>query len=123
MLRLQSSLDADYELSEFIVLTAQATYPFEVLPQKLVDVIFMDGQKRELSFRSLNQSKPKAGNRTQVPFIAFASTKTKQPPPFTLIRPTELPPAIFQPFYDRVLVTPCRGVVIGHWRGKAQAGA
>ena len=35
----------DYELSEFIILTPQGAYPFEVLPDDPVDALFLDGRK------------------------------------------------------------------------------
>ena len=50
VLTLQSVPSGDYELSEFIILTPQATYPLSVLPPNLVDILFVDGQKRELTF-------------------------------------------------------------------------
>ncbi|MDR3633185.1 MAG: hypothetical protein P4L84_05060 [Isosphaeraceae bacterium] len=40
----------DYELNEFIVLTPPDAYPFEVLPENLVDALFLDGRKREFRF-------------------------------------------------------------------------
>lgn len=50
VLTLQSDPKANYELNELIVLTSQSTYPFRVLPTNLVDILFIDGQKRELTF-------------------------------------------------------------------------
>src|SRR4029077_20707903 len=40
----------DYELSEFIILTPQATYPFAVLPDNPVDALFLDGRKHSFRF-------------------------------------------------------------------------
>ena len=45
VLTLKSDPANDYELSEFIILTPQGTYPFEVLPETLVDMIGRDGRK------------------------------------------------------------------------------
>jgi hypothetical protein len=50
VLSLKSALGSDYELSEFIILTPQAAYPLEVIPHTPVDLLFMDGTKREVSF-------------------------------------------------------------------------
>ena len=50
VLTLQSAPDSDYELSEFIILTPQDAYPLDVLPSNLVDILFLDGEKREITF-------------------------------------------------------------------------
>jgi hypothetical protein len=50
VLNLKADPSHDYELSEFIVLTPQGTYPFDVLPERLVDAIGLDGRK--WNFRS-----------------------------------------------------------------------
>ena len=50
VLTIQSALDSDYELSEFIILTPQDAYLFSVLSTNLVDILFLDGEKRELTF-------------------------------------------------------------------------
>ena len=50
VLNLKADPAHDYELSEFIILTPQGTYPFDVLPESLVDAIGLDGRK--WSFRS-----------------------------------------------------------------------
>lgn len=57
VLTLTSAPDGDYELSEFIILTPQATYPLRVLPENLVDVLFADGCKRKLQFPLLEQER------------------------------------------------------------------
>jgi hypothetical protein len=49
-LTLQCDPKANYEVNELIILTPQSTYPFRVLPSNLVDILFMDGQTRELAF-------------------------------------------------------------------------
>ena len=46
VLTLKSDPATDYELSEFIILTPQGTYPFEVLPETLVDMIGLDGRRK-----------------------------------------------------------------------------
>jgi hypothetical protein len=127
VLRLQSSLDADYELSEFIILTSQATYPFEVLPQKLVDVIFMDGQKRELSFPFLEPEQAESRKSRDMSAIYRVRLHKDETAAAIYFNPSDkkLPPAIFQPFYDRgYMVTPCYWG--SHWplaRGKSTGGS
>ena len=50
VLTLQSAPNSDYELSEFIILTPQDAYPLDVLPANLVEILFLDGEKREIDF-------------------------------------------------------------------------
>ncbi len=40
----------EFEVSELIIITAAETYPLDVLPNNLVDFIFLDGEKKELQF-------------------------------------------------------------------------
>ena len=127
VLRLQSSLNADYELSEFIVLTAQATYPFDVLPKNLVDVIFMDGQKRELSFPFLEPEQAEIRKSREMSAIYRVRLHKDESAAAIYFNPSDkkLPPAIFRPFFDRgYMVTP---VYWGsHWplaRGKSTGGS
>lgn len=49
-LSLKSIPGADYELSEFIVLTSQSTYPLEVFPKNIAELVYLDGAKQEISF-------------------------------------------------------------------------
>ena len=50
VLTLQAAPEANYELSELIVLTPPSAYPLDVLPPNLVDILFLDGEKRALTF-------------------------------------------------------------------------
>ncbi len=40
----------DYELSEFIMITPQGAYPFEVLPDDPVDALYLDGRAEHFRF-------------------------------------------------------------------------
>ena len=46
---------ANYELSELIVLTPQSNYPLSIFPSNMVDMLFLDGQKREIAFSVLRE--------------------------------------------------------------------
>lgn len=54
VLTLKTAPDAEYELSEFILLTHQGTYPLDVLPENLVDALALDGGK--ISFTPCHSS-------------------------------------------------------------------
>ena len=47
---LRSKPDTPYELSEFIILTPQGTYPFSVFPRVGVTALFLDGHERAQAF-------------------------------------------------------------------------
>ena len=127
VLTLTSAPDGDYELSEFIILTPQATYPFSVLPKNLVDVLFLDGRKRELEFPFLEREldlekllgrdgpavyKIRLNNRETSAAIYFHPKDTHRP-------------GVFHPFHSRgYLVTPTYWG--SHWplaRGGTTGGA
>ncbi len=119
---LNSTPGRQYELIEFIVLTSQSTYPFRVLPLNLVDVLFLDGQKRSLQFPFLEP--PESENRKPRAIPALWRIRLHKRESKTAIsfspRETHQPHTIFAPFRDRhQLVTP---VYWGsHWplaRGK-----
>src|SRR5262249_40865040 len=50
VLNLKTAPGAEYELSEFIILTPASTYPFDVLPGHLVDALTLDGKKTAFRF-------------------------------------------------------------------------
>ena len=50
VLTLPSVPGSAYQLSEFIILTPQAAYPFEVLPRYLVEALPLEGKKERLEF-------------------------------------------------------------------------
>lgn len=122
VLTLQSDPAGDYELSEFIILTPQATYPLSVLPRNLVDVLFVDGQKRELSFPFLPAEQGEKAKSRGVPAVYRVRLHKDEPLAAVYFNPLDLklPPTVFPPFFDKgQLVTPCYWG--SHWplaRGK-----
>lgn len=100
---LQSVPTGDYELSEFIILTPQATYPLSVLPANLVDVLFLDGEKRELLFPFFAEEQ---GAKIQSRgMAAIYRVRMHKEEPLTAVyfnpRQLHLPSAIFAPFFDQ----------------------
>ncbi len=118
VLTLQRAPTGDYELSEFIILTPQSTYPLSVLPPNLVDVLFADGQKQEMRFpfhtaeqRDALYAAEQGDEARNHKLPAIYRVRLHKDEPLAAVyfnpRDTHLPPAIFAPFYDQgVLVTP-----------------
>ncbi|MFH1268478.1 MAG: hypothetical protein ABIK89_22375 [Planctomycetota bacterium] len=126
-LTLKSALGADYELSEFIILTSQGTYPLSILPENLVDAVFLDGVKRE--FRPPFVEGPEAEYRKSRDMAAVYRVRLHGEEPLTAVyfnpNDKQLPPRFFGPFFNQgVLVTP---VYWGsHWplaRGNTTGGS
>lgn len=114
-LSLKSSPGANYELSEFIVLTAQSTYPFEVLPKNIVDMVYLDGSKQEISFPYWSKSNVsenfldnKIANTRNTPIVyRIHIHKDDDATPIYFYPKDSTMPLAFGPFYDRgYLVTP-----------------
>jgi hypothetical protein len=114
-LTLQSAPGADYELSEFIILTPQSAYPLEVLPKDLAELIYLDGSKEEVSFPY--RSKPgaqadffasKIANTRKLPIVYRLRTHKEDASTAIYFYPGDLTmPIAYAPFYDRgYLVTP-----------------
>ena len=109
VLTLQSEPTGDYELSEIIILTPQATYPFSVLPPNLVDVLFLDGQKRELTFPFFPEEQGEKVKSRNMPAIYRARLHQDESLAAINFNPLQrnLPPTIFAPFFDQgQVVTP-----------------
>ncbi len=109
VLTLTSAPDGDYELSEFIILTPQATYPLRVLSANLVDVLFRDGRKRELKFpfleRERDLEKLLSGDMPAVYRVRLNNRETSTAIYFNPNDPHL--PHVFGPFIDsHDLVTP-----------------
>lgn len=108
VLTLKSDPAHDYELSEFIVLTPQGTYPLDVLPTPLVSALFLDGRKLEFPFPHVG-GKPAFDPRNQP--AAYRLRLHKDDPATAVYfnaNETQVPPVIFGPFYDGgEMVTPC----------------
>lgn len=124
VLTLNSAPDANYELSEFIVLAPAEAYPFDILPEYPVRCLGMDGTATELTIPFLAGAQPKGPEPPvlyRVRFGANAATAVYFNPrdPF---HAGEL--VTFRPFYDQgYLVTPAYWG--SHWplgRGKTTGG-
>ena len=122
VLTLQSAPTGDYELSEFIILSPQATYPFSILPPNLVDILFVDGQKRELMFPFLPAEQGGKIESRDMAAIYRVRLHKDDPQAAIYFNPLDLklPQAVFGPFHDKgQTVTPCYWG--SHWplaRGK-----
>jgi hypothetical protein len=127
VLSLKSDPKNDYELSEFIILTPQDAYPFDVLPENLVDVLFVDGRKRELRFPHIPGVEPgrtEGGDSSAIYRLRLAKDE-KLAAIYFHPHDRKPPPHIFGPFSDRgQVVTPCYWG--SHWplaRGNATGSA
>lgn len=123
---LRSAPENDYELSEFILLTPQGAYPFEVLPENLVDALFLDGRKHEFRYPldGPNAHRPAPGDGAAVYRLRLNKQETLSAVYFNP-NETKLPPVVFAPFFDAGrMVTPCYWG--SHWplaRGNATGNA
>ena len=127
VLTLQSALDSDYELSEFIIMTPAGAYPFDVLPTNLVDIVFLDGERRELEFPyDPARQSAKLVSRDQTAIYRVRMHKQEEATAI-YFHPTErkLPPVVFAGFIDQgQIVTPTYWG--SHWplgRGQTTGGA
>ena len=130
VLNLKRGPGIEYEVSEFIILAPPSAYPFSFLPSKIVDLLFADGIKREVSFPYVMGPEGKyewpnelIEKARRTPVLYRVRLHKDDPSTAIYFNPldTHLPPAIFAPFYDRgYMVTP---VYWGsHWplaRGKS----
>jgi len=117
VLNLRSAPDANYELSEFIILAPQAAFPFSFIPRELVRVLELNGDKRDLFFPGFH-ARPTGNPSARKPSDGPATSRVYRVrlhqdeeaaavyfnPNDTLV-PEEL--VAFPPFHDRgVMVTP-----------------
>jgi len=127
VLTLQSALDSDYELSEFIILTPQSTYPLSILPANLVKILFLDGESRDLTFPFRTEEQGDKLQSRDVPMVYRVRLHKDDPSTAVYFHPQELkpPPVVFAAFEDRgETVTPCYWG--SHWplaRGQTTGGA
>jgi hypothetical protein len=110
VLTLQSALNSKYEVSEFIILTPQDAYPLDVLPRGLVDILYLDGEKRTVDFPY--DAKQQGAKLKSRDLQAAFRVHLHKNDPMTAIyfHPEErrLPPGVFGPFEDAgQTVTPC----------------
>jgi hypothetical protein len=93
-----------------------------VLPPNLADILFIDGQKRELKFPFFPAEQGDKMKSREMPAIYRVRLHKDDPLPAVYFNPLDLklPPAVFPPFFDKAqLVTPCYWG--SHWplaRGK-----
>ncbi len=128
-LSLKSGPGADYELSEFIVLTPQSTYPLDVFPKNIAELVYLDGAKQEIAFPYRPPSGSGEGfqankleNTRGVPIIyRLHMHKDDDATPIYFYPGDRTMPIAYSPFYDRgYLVTPAYWG--SHWplgRGKS----
>ena len=103
MLTLQSDpKTANYELSEFIILTPQSTYPLSIFPSHMVDMLFVDGQKREMTFPYFAAEQGEKMKSRHVPAIYRVRLHKDEPLSAIYFNPLDanLPGACFYPFFD-----------------------
>lgn len=118
-LTLRSAPGAQYEVSEFIILTPAAAYPLDVLPRQLVDLIYVDGEKHTVNFPYVDAPPGRGRNFTwtdqmidkakRMPVVYRVRINTKEDLAAVYFNPLDatLPGAVFSPFFDRgYLVTP-----------------
>ncbi len=118
----------DYELSEFIILTPQDAYPFEVLPDDPVDALYLDGRKRRFRFPNPTAPEPaeRPGESKQAPALyrlRFGKNEKLSAVYFNA-NETQLPAVVFAPFSIKTRWSlRVIGEAIGRWRGETQRGA
>jgi hypothetical protein len=114
-LTLKSAPASTYEVQEFIIIAPQSGFPFQVLDPKMVDILFIDGQKREIQFPARGEKstpggikRPGVGDPRDVPAIYRVRLhKDERAAAISFSPHNTLLPAIFGPFYDRdQMVTP-----------------
>lgn len=114
----------NYELSEFILIGSQESYPLSFVPSQPIDILFLDGEKRRISFPATTAS---LGAARDMP--AAYRVRAHQDDPASVVyfspRQRSLPPLVFGTFYDQgQLVTPAYWG--SHWplaRGNATGSA
>ena len=110
VLTLQRAPEQGYELSEFIILTPQGAVPFSALPPNLVDILFLDGEKRELVFPFAAAEQGAKLQSRDLPAVYRIRLHKDEPAAAIYFCPTDLqlPQHIFKPFEDSGrIVTPC----------------
>jgi hypothetical protein len=127
VLTLQCDPKANYELNELILLTSQSTYPLSVLPPNLMDILFVDGETRELTFPFHASDQAAKMTSRDMPAVYRVRLHRDEPMSAIYFNPLEknLPPHVYGHFVDQgQVVTP---VYWGsHWplaRGNTTGGA
>ena len=94
-----------YELSEFILIAPQATYPFAFVPTQPADILFLDGETRHINFPAKQAS---LGQPRDLPAVYRVRPHRDDPASVVYFNPRERAlPRVFGAFYDQgQLVTP-----------------
>lgn len=109
ILNLKNAPGAVYEVQEFIILAPQSGFPFKVLNPRMTDILFLDGQKREISFPAQGEKseagtikRPGVGDPRDIPAIYRVRLHRDDAAAAISFTPINtLLPSIFGPFYDR----------------------
>ena len=101
-----------YELSEFIILTPAGAYPFDVVPERAVDALFLDGRKHEFRLPNPPARDPALSEADKKGVPAIYRLRFSKHDDLAAIyynpNETRLPPVVFAPFSEAgQLVTPC----------------
>ncbi|QEH33436.1 hypothetical protein OJF2_19380 [Aquisphaera giovannonii] len=105
---LKTDPTTDYELCEFIILTPQGAYPFDALPENLVDALSLDGSKRSYRFPIRGEADTPRGGAP--PAVYRLRPDRSSGPAAIAFNPGDraFPKVVFGPFEDGGrLVTPC----------------
>jgi len=126
VLTLLSATDADYELSEFIVLAPPEGYPFDRLPQNPVRCVALDGTTMSVPIPFIAERIPPGPNPPILYRVQFGKDQEETAIYFNPRDPFRVEQLVtFRPFYDQgCMVTP--GYWGSHWplaRGKTTGGA
>jgi hypothetical protein len=128
VLTLKRRPEAEYELSEFIILSAPGAYPLSVVPTNAVEMLYLNGEKHPLSFPpGPDGSYDPARHRRPVPVLYAIRAHQEDRARAVYFQPSPLhyPAFQFGPFYDKgQLVTPAYWG--SHWplsRGKSTGAA
>ena len=118
----------DYELSEFIMITPQGAYPFEVLPDDPVVALYLDGRAEHFRFPNpvaIDAATKQARENEKTPAIYRCRFARDQALSAVYFNPrgSQLPGVVFAPFFDGgTMVTPCYWEATGRWRGGTRPG-
>lgn len=126
VLTLNSAVDSDYELSEFIVLAPPQGYPFALLPPDPIRCLALDGTTASVSIPFVAGTSPPGPVPPVIYRVRFAKDAKETAIYFSPDDPFKAGQLdTFRPFYDRgYMVTPAYWG--SHWplaRGKTTGGA
>ena len=126
VLTLSSALNADYEVSEFIVLAPPEGYPFDLLPANPIRSLALDGTTTSVPIPFVTETVPPGPKPPLVYRVQFDKEEGETAVYFNPRDPFRVEELVtFRPFYDRgYMVTPAYWG--SHWplaRGKTTGGA